>query len=210
MAQLLHCPTCNGIVSSNASSCPHCGETKLWTIEYYDTSVTCNYCKGTGRVKTETKLPVTIDYSGNFNFGKVSTGKCEYRTDLYDSDGAPGVWTDIEVDADSPQIRNAKNAVASGMYRIERMLDGERRSYNWRFDHYIFFDAHYESCPCCNGSGKVMERKSRRACLCKGYKDTSHSVSDEDFDSLLDNYIQYQIENNNSNDDIMKLILGED
>ena len=56
----------------------------------------------------------------------------------------------------------------------------------------------------------MMERKSRRVCLGKGYKDTSHSVSDEDFDSLLDNYIQYQIENNNSNDDLFKLIFGED
>ena len=71
-AILINCPTCDGKVSSNASACPHCGETALvpppeseflWvTIRpciFCDgkaykkvgflSRLKCNYCSGTGR-----------------------------------------------------------------------------------------------------------------------------------------------------------------
>jgi DnaJ-class molecular chaperone len=72
MSHLVYCPTCNGKMSVNAKTCPHCGENTFYTpggnlkcfrclgkglltggfdpTGYYWMPRQCELCKGTGRV----------------------------------------------------------------------------------------------------------------------------------------------------------------
>ena len=44
MAILVTCPTCGGAMSSNALTCPHCGETEFTECVYKN--LKCEYCNG--------------------------------------------------------------------------------------------------------------------------------------------------------------------
>src|SRR5215213_2845447 len=46
MGYLVRCPTCPGTMSSNASSCPHCGETEFTRFLHGQWKVTCRDCGG--------------------------------------------------------------------------------------------------------------------------------------------------------------------
>lgn len=49
MGTLVTCPTCGKAMSSNALSCPHCGETEFYASTYH--KVVCGCCNGTGEAK---------------------------------------------------------------------------------------------------------------------------------------------------------------
>ncbi|MDF1753276.1 MAG: hypothetical protein P1U89_10910 [Verrucomicrobiales bacterium] len=48
------CPTCNGLISLSAVSCPHCGEIDFF--EEREVSGACPTCKGTGQVRKLLKI----------------------------------------------------------------------------------------------------------------------------------------------------------
>lgn len=45
------CPTCNGVVSTNSKSCPHCGEVSFKAIVLLDSVVKCARCEARGTVE---------------------------------------------------------------------------------------------------------------------------------------------------------------
>lgn len=46
MSYLVYCPTCNGKMSVNAETCPHCGEYKFIEREWEMEKIPCNNCGG--------------------------------------------------------------------------------------------------------------------------------------------------------------------
>lgn len=46
------CPECAGSVSTTASACPHCGNTRFWVTTGKQLKVVCSTCKGSRKFGT--------------------------------------------------------------------------------------------------------------------------------------------------------------
>ena len=67
MATLVTCPTCKGMISSNANVCPHCGETEF-TLDVYRKEY-CSKCDGAGVIKYKGVMKEVLDVGfGKFCF----------------------------------------------------------------------------------------------------------------------------------------------
>ena len=65
MAILVTCPTCGGAMSSNALTCPHCGETEFTECVYKN--LKCEYCNGNKVIsRTNTIYKVHQETLDNF------------------------------------------------------------------------------------------------------------------------------------------------
>ncbi len=148
MATLVYCPTCNGVISSNATFCPHCGETVFTKREIVRRRRKCSCCDGTGRIQHEKSIYVSIDYAGKISFEKKKVGERWDETE-YDSDGCPGVWMDVMEECDTPEIRDAKAALATGAYRIAKLPYNRDLWYNAR----LIYGYVSRLCSRCHGRG---------------------------------------------------------
>ena len=149
MGYLVYCPTCNGKMSNNAYSCPHCGETK-----FEDRVVrlcTCSSCEGIGK-KKRWKDSVYVRY------GAI--------------DGTPGICVEGRVSfgcvmGDNANERVIRGYIDRGDYVIYNRMNPKQMEacdtpvacYNnqvvGRCNAKLAYGAYYVDCEECNGTGKV-------------------------------------------------------
>lgn len=67
MAELVKCPTCGNSISTNADSCPSCGEDDFYITETKPEKNPCNMCNHSGKSRTL-----------NRGSGKFESGSCQY------------------------------------------------------------------------------------------------------------------------------------
>ncbi len=140
MPQILACPTCKGTISSNATTCPHCGETEFYRLSYSTQYVKCNHCNGSGLV-----FRTVYDSGGREGIWVAPTtswiGPSGGLTFFY-ADDSNGNRCKIGIPHDHPQHDTILKSLKEGNFVLER----QNNFYSLRYDP--------QYCPECNGYGE--------------------------------------------------------
>ena len=141
MAQLLICPTCGGKISSNATTCPHCGETEFFRNVTETRFVECEHCNGTGIVF---RIAYANDYhSGFFAYeANMSTlGRYKDLTKFYVND-TTGRRCQVGIQDDAPTRDLMIQSIRERNFLLK----------TWP-DFALYYDP--QPCPVCDGMGKL-------------------------------------------------------
>lgn len=143
MAQLLICPTCGGKISSNTTTCPHCGETEFFQNVTETRFVECEHCSGTG---IEFRIAYSSDYHSGFyaSEANISTLGCRRDLTIFHVNDTTGRRCQVGIQDDAPN----RNLMIQSIREHNFLLKPWPNS---------FFDLYYDPqpCPVCDGMGKL-------------------------------------------------------
>lgn len=141
MAQLVYCPTCGGKMSSNAQTCPHCGEWDFFreVPAKYENKLRCAHCDGEGWVWAHT------EYSG------IAVSPCFIKK--YSDDPNYVVWKFDEFTSPVAFENHSQKA------RLNLRCCLRDKDYELKILRGGFIELHYEQAICdhCEGEGSIIE-----------------------------------------------------
>lgn len=145
MPQLLICPTCGGKISSNATPCPHCGETEFYSYTYKTQRAECPHCHGTGLVF---KRLYSSDIHSGFKAepSDISWLRCYRGNIFFNATDNRGVPCEMAVTKGNPELKAITKSINEGNFLLE-------------YSHGAFtlqYDPQY--CPMCNGYCEIETR----------------------------------------------------
>ena len=161
MGYLVYCPTCNGKMSNNAKSCPHCGETHF--KRKIQKQVLCNNCNGTGVVYEYTRRVQVLVTNNNIYICGEKTGKME-PYDWYDiEDGfVHQDWRDVY--ADHKDKATIREHIRRGDYSIYEYNNRYSDTYAYennqkvgRCNAILNYHKSAKTCSVCNGKKYTTE-----------------------------------------------------
>lgn len=142
MSYLVYCPTCDGKMSVNAQTCPHCGETEFFEETRRMESYPCDYhspdqvlgCEGKGYLCRKLVYCSILRYDPEY----LSCYRDGFRLgDLY-----------IETSEDTALWNSVRKAIANDDYFIHITQGKHLNSYR------LYISK--SKCPACNGTGRQM------------------------------------------------------
>lgn len=138
MTQLLLCPTCGGKISSNATVCPHCGETEFYSYTYKTIYEECPHCHGTGLVF---KTLYSSDIHSGFNAlpVQISWLRCYGNRTFFTATDNRGVRCEVSVTKNHPELQAITKSLKEGNFALEHCHGS----------FILQYDPQY--CPECNG-----------------------------------------------------------
>ncbi len=142
MAQLLLCPSCGGKLSSNATVCPHCGETEFYSYTYKTIREECPHCHGSGLVL---KTLYSSDIHSGFHAlpAQISWLRCNGGCAFFTVTDSRGVRCEMSVAKSHPHLQAIAKSIKEGNFILEYSHD----SFILRYDP--------QYCPECNGYGEI-------------------------------------------------------
>ncbi len=164
MAYLVYCPTCGGKMSSNAYTCPHCGETEFQ--QSVKRTCDCRHCNGTGKER-RWKNSIKVLSKGK---AIVLEGSIIGHTRRYvigrDSDGNE-YYGGGDVMGDNVKEKEIRQYINRGDYTVGEIVTG-RRAYDMPNAYYnnqyigqcnatMYYGLTYAACSYCDGTGKGTE-----------------------------------------------------
>lgn len=172
MGYLVYCPTCNGKMSNNAKSCPHCGETHL--TRKIQKQVLCKNCNGTGVEYEYTRSVEVLATNNNIYIRGEKTGKME-PYDRYDiEDGF--VYQDWRYAyADHKDKATIREHIRRGDYSIyeydNRYSDNASATYAYennqkvgRCNAILYYHKSAKTCSVCKGKKYTTESGYESIC----------------------------------------------
>ena len=167
MGYLVYCPTCNGKMSNNASTCPHCGERSFYKSIKESVKCKCKVCNGLGYYEYYSKsVQVLLSYGSLYVEG-VSAGKKLERV----WDNIIYCWVDEEVPQykDHPEKDLIKSHFKSGKCKLVRLEPWERgrvacenNTYKGSCNQTLYYDIKRATCRECNGEKYIYQTEVRR------------------------------------------------